>query len=170
MTSKTARNKAKKTPRTMAFEVVKNQIAPCGLWCGSCAFGNGTIGEIAGDLKKLMKNYGIEGWGPKDINYGSLRKDLESIHELAACPGCLEGGGKTNCTIRSCATSKQIKECVECEANKSCKNRVFLNNMHSGALRVGMVVKDKKGNRSAFLKKGNADLRKRSPSRILFMD
>jgi hypothetical protein len=156
MHSAKAETKGDSASKTRAFENVKNQIGYCGLWCGSCAVGNGTIGELAGRLGKLVRDYGVEEWGPKDIDYAGLHKSLASINELPPCPGCLKGGGRTDCEMRECARQKHLKECVECEESETCRNVKILRHMRSGALRVGMVVKDKKGNRSEFLKKATS--------------
>ncbi|HIJ16317.1 MAG TPA: DUF3795 domain-containing protein [Thermoplasmata archaeon] len=153
--------KGKDASSAPAFENVKDQIGYCGLWCGSCAVGNGTIGELAGRLEKLTKDYGIEEWGPEGIDYMGLHKSLASIHTLPPCPGCLKGGGRTNCEIRACATDKHLGECAECKDSETCKNLEILHHMCSGALGVGMMVKEKKGNRSEFLKKGKAELKRR---------
>ncbi len=160
----------KRSARAPAFENVKGQIAYCGLWCGSCAVGNGTISELAGRLGKLIKDYGIEEWGPKGVDYKGLHESLASIHAEPPCPGCLRGGGRTNCEIRACATGKHLHECVECNDGEACENLKLLRHMRTGALGVGMIVKEKKGNRSEFLRKGEAELKRKSPSSVLFLD
>lgn len=139
---------------------VSDQIAYCGLWCGSCSYGNGVIGEAAGRLEGLVTGSGIEEWGPVDVDYGTLRKSLASIHAAPRCPGCQSGGGRTECEIRVCALGRCIRECADCEAFDACPNRRLRNHMRSGALRAGMIVKDKKGSRSAFLRRAKAEFKK----------
>lgn len=164
------RKKGEILSKTPAFDKVKGQIAYCGLWCGSCAYGNGTINDLAGRLERLIKDYGIEGWGPKEIDYKALHKSLISIKKSAPCPGCLNGGGKEDCEIRACAKEKRLRECVECTVGEDCENSKFLNHMRVGASRVGMVVKRGKGDRTGFLARGNARLRSTSPCQILFTE
>lgn len=155
---------------TPAFANVRDQIAYCGLWCGSCSVGNGMINELARSLEKSVKDYGIEEWGPKEIDYAGLHKGLASIQAMPPCPGCLKGGGRTNCEIRACATAKHLKECIGCTDAASCKNLKLLQHMRSGALGVGMMVKEKKGDRSEFLRKAEAELKRRPTSRMLFLE
>ncbi len=51
------------------FENVKNQIGYCGIWCGSCVAGNGTLAELAGRMKTTTEAYGLKQWAPKDFDY-----------------------------------------------------------------------------------------------------
>jgi hypothetical protein len=141
---------------TPAFDNVKEQIGHCGLWCGSCAVGNGTIRDLARRLEKLTKDYGIREWGPCEIDYTRFHKDLRLIHDQPLCAGCLKGGGKSDCEIRACAVEKGLDECTECGDISNCSNRKVLDTMRAGGLRVGMVVKNEKGSRSVFLKKRKA--------------
>ena len=40
-----------------ALENVKNQIGYCGIWCGSCIVGNGTLRELTDKYKDLTETY-----------------------------------------------------------------------------------------------------------------
>ena len=77
---------------------------------------------------------------------------------MKPCVGCLKGGGRTDCEIRSCAFSKGLAECVECKSKKECKNKKILHIMRTGARRVGMKVKDKSGDRSKILRDWIAEM------------
>jgi thiol-disulfide isomerase/thioredoxin len=46
-----------------AFENVKNQIGYCGIWCGSCIVGNGTLKELSKKYAFILEGYGIDKWG-----------------------------------------------------------------------------------------------------------
>ena len=37
-----------------AFNIVKDQAGPCGITCGTCVLGNGTIAETAGKTKSYI--------------------------------------------------------------------------------------------------------------------
>jgi len=43
-----------------SFKNVKNQIGFCGIWCGSCAAGNGAIVELARRFDEIVKKYELE--------------------------------------------------------------------------------------------------------------
>lgn len=141
-----------------AFENVKNQMAYCGLWCGSCLVGNGELNELVVKCRRALADYSVDEWGPKDVEYGNLLKWLDAIGSMEPCPGCLKGGGRTDCEIRACATEKGLAECVDCDTHGACRNSAILGHMRSGALRVGMKVKDKRGSRAAALRGWMAEI------------
>jgi hypothetical protein len=43
------------------FENVRDQIGFCGIWCGSCAVGNGALRELTKRYEDVVKGYGLEG-------------------------------------------------------------------------------------------------------------
>lgn len=161
---KRTKRRTKKTP----FENVRDQIGPCGLWCGSCAYGNGTISGTAAALGKLIKDYGIEEWGPKGIDYDGLHGGLASVSAIPPCPGCLKGGGRTGCEMRACSSGKRLKECAACDDCGSCANTRILTHMRTGAAKVGMAVKEGAGGRRDFLRKAEAELREGCHSSVVF--
>ncbi|MBN1677714.1 MAG: DUF3795 domain-containing protein [Candidatus Thermoplasmatota archaeon] len=137
--------------KSAAFENVKNQLAYCGLWCGSCSVGNGTVNELSRRCAQTITDYGVNEWGPKEVDYKAMLKALAIVSTMGPCLGCLKGGGRTGCEIRACAIKKGITECVDCADQDSCPNGKILHHMRSGALRVGMKVKDKAGDSSKIL-------------------
>ena len=150
-----SRKSYKKTAggKSRAFENVKHQLAYCGLWCGSCLVGNGTVNELAKRCRKSITDYGVHEWGPSEVDYDALLKGLAVIAAMTPCRGCLKGGGRTDCEIRACAMSKGVNECVDCEKSKRCTNVKIISHMRRGAKRVGMKVKDRSGDRSKVLRK-----------------
>ena len=151
-------SKSMKVPREKddyglsAFNNVKHQLAYCGLWCGSCSVGNGTANVQAGKCRKTLTDYGVKEWGPKGIDYDSLLSGLAILSAVTPCPGCLKGGGNPECSARACATRKGVSECLECKSKKTCKNAHYIDHMRTGARRVGMKVKDSKGDRAKVLR------------------
>jgi hypothetical protein len=118
------------------------------------------LNELARKCGKGLKAYGVEEWGPKDIDYESLLRGLAAIGSMEPCCGCLKGGGRTDCEIRACATERKIKECVDCEMHGECQNTRLISHMRSGGERVGMKVKDKKGDREKVLEEWLAEMDK----------
>ena len=47
-----------------AFEKVKLQVGPCGITCGTCPLGNGTIAETSKKTLEYVNGYGIKEWAP----------------------------------------------------------------------------------------------------------
>jgi thiol-disulfide isomerase/thioredoxin len=84
------------------FENVKNQIGFCGIWCGSCRGGNGTVIELAKMFKGLIQRDAVERYAPK-FDFDEFMKGLSSMSAIYSCPGCQKGGGIPDCKIRICA-------------------------------------------------------------------
>lgn len=153
-----------------AFEDVKDQIGYCGIWCGSCVAGNGTLQELTRRYKEVTEAYGLKDWAPKDFDYGEFVKGLESIKDMPLCPGCLKGGGNPDCAMRTCAREKQIDDCSDCPAPESCAHKEALDEMRSAALEAGLLVKTKKADPEILIKAWTTKQKTTWPSLILFMD
>jgi hypothetical protein len=156
------------TLKAKPFEDVKNEIGYCGIWCGSCVAGNGALRELTKKYEEIVKKYGLEGWAPKDFDFKEFMKGLISIQAMPLCQGCLKGDGRPNCEIRTCALSKNIADCSECEHPRTCKNIETLQKMRTGALRAGLFVKTKSVDQQELIDKWTTKLKSKWPSRILF--
>ncbi len=151
-----------------AFENVRDQIGSCGIWCGSCVVGNGVLRELTRRYEKLIKDYGLREWAPKEIDFKEFMKGLTSIQAMPLCSGCLKGGGRDNCEIRACVTEKDFNDCSECQESETCKHKKLLEHMRTGALRAGLFVKAEKDDRRRLLGQWCAELERRWPCCILF--
>jgi len=155
--------------RTEAFENVKNQIGFCGIWCGSCVVGNGTLRELTKKYETIIKNYDLEGWAPKDFDFKEFAKGLMSIQTMPLCPGCLKGGGRDNCEMKACASNKSINDCSECDQLEACKNLKILQKMRTGAQNAGLSVKTENADSQELIEKWTAELKSKWPCCILFL-
>lgn len=153
-----------------AFNNVSDQIGFCGIWCGSCVLGNGALKELTKRYKEIAEKYGLEEWAPKDFDYKVFKRELASVQEVSFCPGCLKGGGRANCEMRSCASNKKIIDCCRCDEIATCKNSELLQKMRRGARDANVLVKDKGVDRQKFIEKGTSELKKKFPSCILLCD
>lgn len=106
---------------TKPFENVRNQIGFCGIWCGSCAVGNGALKELTKKYEEIIKVYGLEELAPKDFDFKEFMKGLTLIQTISLCQGCLKGGGNLDCEIRKCALNRKIAECYECISQRNVK-------------------------------------------------
>jgi len=145
------------------FENVKNQIGYCGLWCGSCIVGNGTLKELTKRYEMLIKGYGVDKWGAKGFDGKEFTKGLASIQTIPVCSGCLKGGGNDECKIRPCASGKGISDCGECDESTMCKNVEALQKVRTGALAVGMVITTGRGSRPQLIEKWTAEHKSKCP-------
>ncbi len=142
------------------FDNVKNQIGYCGIWCGSCAVANGQLRELTKKQEEIIKNYDVEQWGPKDIDFKEFMKGLKSIQKMSLCPGCLKGGGRDNCEIRACVSSQNLSDCSQCDHPEECKNAELLENMQTGARKAGMFVKTDDTDSHELIEKWTAELKR----------
>lgn len=104
------------------FDDVENQIGFCGIWCGSCAAGNGSVVDLTRRYEETVKKNRMEKWAPKDFDFKEFMKGLASLQKVPLCKGCVKGGGNPTCTIRICAKEKKVCNCSQCELLMSCKN------------------------------------------------
>lgn len=114
-----------------AFNRVKDQMGPCGISCGGCSLGNGTVGETAEKLKQFIQMYGVAEWAPLipggfEVDFEKLDHSLDWIHTYTSCPGCEHGGGPPDCSIRSCAKERGFELCSQCSELEECGNFQWL--------------------------------------------
>lgn len=110
-----------------AFDKVKDQMGPCGIVCGTCDLGNGTVAESALKLQEYLKMYGVASWAPavpegKDVDFERLDKALNWVQTYTRCFGCQQGGGPPDCAIRNCSKDRGYELCSECPDIDGCKN------------------------------------------------
>jgi len=148
---------------------VKNQIGFCGIWCGSCVVGNGALRELTKRYEEVIKNYGLQEWAPKDLDFKEFKKGLTSIQAMPLCQGCLKGGGRPNCEIRACASSKNLTDCSECDQPAACKNSETLQKMRTGASNAGLFVETENVDRQELIEKWTSELKRKWPHFVLFL-
>ena len=157
-----------------AFENVKNQIGYCAIWCGSCVVGNGALKESTKRYEHIIGAYGVDKWGAEDQGFDGqeFMKALTLMQNIPICRGCLKGGGATNCKIRACASSKKSADCTECKEFMACENREALQNVRTGALNAGMIVKTDKdtADQQQLVKKWTAEITSRFPTCIVLSE
>ena len=158
------------TPPEKAFESIRDQIGYCGIWCGSCVAGNGTLQELTRRYRSTTEAYDLKEWAPKDFDYAEFAKGLASIQEMPHCPGCLKGGGNPECVMRKCAQEKQLTECSACPEFGTCKHREALEKMRAAALGAGLIVKTDTADPGPQIAEWTEQLRDTWPTLLLFMD
>ncbi len=150
------------------FENVRSQLGFCGIWCGSCVVGNGVLKELTSRYEKIVKDYGLEDWAPKNFNFQDFANGLSSIQAMTPCQGCLKGGGRSDCEMRKCAQNRKIADCSECSETEDCDNSELLKKMRTGARNAGLYVKTETVDRQDLLDKFTVKLKGRWPHHILF--
>lgn len=129
--------------------------------------GNGTLKELTKRYEEIIHRYGLKEWAPKDYDFQEFSKGLASMQALPLCQGCLKGGGRDNCEMKACASSKKIHDCSECGQPDTCKNLETLRHMRSGARDAGLFVKMEKVDRERLIEKWTEELKRKWPSCIL---
>lgn len=155
--------------KTAAYAQVKNQIGYCGIWCGSCVVGNGTLRALSAHYEEVIKNYDLENWAPKTFDFKEFSKGLEAIKDIPLCSGCRKGGGWEACPMRGCVIKKKISDCAECNDQAACPHSASLEKMRTGSVRAGLFVKTTKDNPKKLLAGWGKKLKTRWPSCILFL-
>ena len=156
--------------KTEHYKRVNDQIGFCGIWCGSCVVGNGTLREITSRYKEIIKNYDLESWVPKSFDFKEFLKGLDAIGSIPLCKGCQKGGGWEECPMRGCVSKKKIADCSECGQPKACPHIESLEKMRSGSLRAGLFVKTEDVDRAKLLAEWAKKLKTHWPSSFLFLD
>jgi hypothetical protein len=155
---------------TQAFDNVKDQIGWCGIWCGSCIVGNGTLRILTRKYEETTNAYSLREWAPTDFDYAEFANGLKSIQGIHACAGCLKGGGRDDCEMRACASAREIAGCSICAEFGDCEHKGILETMRSGALAAGLYVADTGTTGKEQIEDWSDRLERRWPSNILFTD
>jgi hypothetical protein len=135
----------------------ENLVAFCGLYCGDCHGFQGTIPDLARDLRKELRRMRYDkfadfistySFGKGFANYDECYKVLGAMVKFRCRKGCRAGGGSPFCKIRKCALKKEIEGCWLCDEFQQCEKLDFLIPVHGNAhiknLRV-IKRKDKRG-------------------------
>ncbi len=104
---------------------VKTQVGPCGITCGTCDLGNGTLANTSKKAIELINMVGIKDWAPmvpggEGLDWTATEKTLDWLTKYAFCAGCEKGGGSPTCAIRICANEKGFALCNECDELEAC--------------------------------------------------
>jgi hypothetical protein len=150
------------------FENVRGQIGFCGIWCGSCAVGNGALRELTRRYEDVVKGYGLEGWAPGGFDFGEFMRGLASIRAMPLCEGCRKGGGRDGCEIRACASGRGLEGCTGCDQPEACECAELVRVMRAGALDVGLMVDTGDADREELIERWSAEIGGRWPSSVIF--
>ena len=108
-----------------AFNTVKAQAGPCGITCGTCTLGNGSVAESAAKTMEYINTTGVKDWsgmvpGGTTLNWEKTLESLTWLTKYAYCQGCEKGGGPPDCAIRTCAKEKSHELCSQCNELTEC--------------------------------------------------
>jgi hypothetical protein len=151
---------------TAPFENVKNQIGFCGIWCGSCSGGNGSIIELTRRYEETVKENNLEKWAPKGFDSKEFMKGLALIQTTSSCPGCRKGGGNPSCRIRICALKKNLDDCSQCDGLIACRDFEELERSIPKIKEDLMKIRNM--NRKEVIEKWMVELLKKWPHCVLF--
>jgi hypothetical protein len=151
-----------------AMDNVFDQMGFCGIWCGSCAVGTSALMGLAAQYRQMCESHGLGLWGAEDFDYAEFLKALDSISHLPACRGCLQGGGRSDCEMRACATSRAIRACSFCSEPDSCEHKAALSQMREGGKKAGLLVAETSSDHDIPAERRAAELKSQWWWRALF--
>ncbi len=113
------------------------KTAYCGLYCGDCAFGQGTIPDLARDLRKELRAFHFDKVAEaipfKEFqNYEQCYEVLGAMVKLR-CGGCRTSARSKFCKVAECARRQGVEGCWQCGKFADCKKLAFLEPVHGDA-------------------------------------
>ena len=151
-----------------AYENVKGQIGGCGIWCGSCALGNGSLLALTDCLRDTLDGHGFEHWAPDGMDYPDFVRGLAAVRGVASCTGCRKGGGRDDCALRVCSEAKGLTSCADCTDLRACSHQELLDQMRAGARAAGLRVLDPSDDIERTLSDWQAWLPTSRPAALIF--
>jgi len=122
---------------------------------------------LARRCEYVVEGYGVDEWGAKDqgFNGKELMKSLQGIQKIPICTGCRKGGGKADCEMRACASSKKLTDCTECKTFMKCGNSEPLRKVRTGALEVGMQAEtgEEKADNQQLIERWTVEIKTKCP-------
>lgn len=114
-----------------ALNRIENQVGPCGMLCGACPLGSGTVAESASRTRKHIADCQIPMWAPfvpggEAIDWTTVDRGLDWMQRYARCAGCQNGGGPLDCAIRICALERGYGLCSSCGDLDGCNRFEWL--------------------------------------------
>lgn len=111
--------------------------AYCGLYCEDCAFHDGTIPDLARDLRKELRKAKFEKVAEvipfMDADAYKCAYDFLGSLVKLRCKGCKTGSRSQFCHIAQCATKQGGEGCWECGEFATCSKLDFLVPVHGDA-------------------------------------
>jgi len=137
------------------------QLAYCGLHCGTCYLRNGHIADHATALLAELKSMRFEKWGPplasmNPREFAAFRHAQDALEVLEAWNAmrcerpCRSGGGSADCKIRECCKTSRRLGCWECGQAEQCETLAVLKPVN-GNLHIDNLRRIKTIGVSAFL-------------------
>ncbi len=106
----------------------------CGLYCGDCVFGKGTVPDLARDLRKELRDSRFEKVAEvipfMDLEAYQTAYEFMGQMVKMRCKGCRGGSRSKFCHIAQCAQKNELEGCWECEDFASCEKLEFLVPVH----------------------------------------
>ena len=154
--------------RNKAYENVNDRSRCCGIWCGTCAIGNGTLQNLTKKYQDLTAAYGLKQWALKGLNYEEFSRGLTLLKNFPPCHGCLKGGGRDECETKTCALEKDIPDCTLCNQFGACEHKKLINSMRSVSDAAGLFVKKPGTDNKKLIQDWSTRLQQKWPCSILF--
>jgi hypothetical protein len=102
----------------------------CGL-CDGCPLDNLDFLEALSKVKNYANQLPLYWWahcfpGNEGFSISEFFKGLEWFLSHPECPGCKDGGGLDDCSIRHCAAKREVAHCTQCTEVDTCERYQIL--------------------------------------------
>jgi len=132
----------------------RDLIAYCGLYCGDCPGHQGTIADLARDLRKELRQARFDKTAALlcEIPFFRVYKDYPQCYQVLGAMvkmrcrrACRGGGSNPACKPRKCAQKKGFEGCWECDEFETCAKLKFLEANHGDAVRRNLRALKRRG-------------------------
>ena len=121
--------------------------AYCGLYCGDCIPSDETLFEAVEKLGKKLSELPLSRYAQVKARQNPVFEDyptfvgvLDEMRKLRCKAPCREGGGHTECPVRSCAKAKGFLGCWECQKRGACELLAPLKDFHGEVISRNLEV------------------------------
>jgi hypothetical protein len=128
----------------MDYKLIKNRLAPCGLYCGGCfAYIDGDIRKHSKGLKESLGEFDIYAERFVELLNEPVFKNYPEFKRLLAyfasveCKGCRKENCKIfkSCRVRDCHEKKNVDFCFQC-SDFPCNNTGFDKHLYERSVMI----------------------------------
>ncbi len=118
--------------------------------------------------ERVVCGHGAHKWVLKEKG-AEFVEDLDTLKNVAVCPGCLKGGGDDTCRMRECTKERGLVHCDECDAGEKCPHVKSIEYMREAGKAAGMIALIRLEERTGLINDERNSYFKKYPGLFLVM-